>query len=364
MAARFHDLVVERVREVAADAVAVRLAVPAPVRERFRHLPGQYLTLRAEIDGEEVRRAYSICSPTDGAPPASLEVGIRRVPGGRFSTRAAALRPGDALAAMPPEGRFVARPGAPTRAVLIAAGSGITPCLSIAASLLEGHEGARVTLLYGNRGLDGIMFRAELDALKDRHLERFSLLHATSREPRDVALLNGRVSADMVAALVARGLLDPDAADGTWLCGPRPMIEGVGAWLAERGVAPERVHRELFAAVPGGAPPSPASGAARSGGAGPQAGATVHVTIDGTRRRLLVDGARETVLAAAARQGLELPHSCAGGMCCTCRCRVVAGEATMDANYSLERWETEAGFVLACQARPVGTMLELDFDAS
>ena len=365
-APRFHDLPVAGVRALTDDAVAVRLAVPEPLREAFRHLPGQYVTLRATIDGADVRRSYSISSAAGAEAPTSFEVGVRRVPGGAFSTRAAALSVGDTLAVMPPEGRFVARPGEVRNAVLVAAGSGITPCLSIASSLLARDPDARVALLYGNRDVASIMFRAELDALKDRFLERFVLIHATSREPRHVAFLNGRVSAAMLDALAARGLVDVDAADGIWLCGPAPMIEDAACWLAARGVAPERVHHELFAAA--GATTAPrrpdAVPAAATSGDGPATGASVEIVLDGTRRRIRVDGARETVLAAAARQGLELPFSCAGGMCCTCRCRVVTGEATMDANYSLEAWETEAGFTLACQARPAGDVLTLDFDAT
>ena len=374
-APRFHDLPVAGVRALTDDAVAVRLAVPEPLREAFRHLPGQYVTLRATIDGSDVRRSYSISSAagaTGDAAPDGFEVGVRRVPGGAFSTRAATLAFGDTLAVMPPEGRFVARPGEVRNAVLVAAGSGITPCLSIASSLLARDPDARVTLLYGNRDVASIMFRSELDALKNRFLERFVLIHATSREPQDVAFLNGRVSADMLDALASRGLVDVDAADGIWLCGPAPMIEGVTGWLAARGVAPERVHRELFAAT--GAATAPRRPDAATGATGatspatsdddPEAGASVEIVLDGTRRRIRVDGARETVLAAATRQGLELPFSCAGGMCCTCRCRVVTGAATMDANYSLEAWETDAGFTLACQARPVGDALTLDFDAT
>ena len=369
---RFHRLTVAGVRPLTSEAVALRLAVPDALAGAFRFLPGQYVTLRATAGGEEVRRAYSISSRAGGGPgdgPGGFEVGIKRVPGGRFSNLARELGAGDALEVMAPEGRFVARPGEARRVLLVAAGSGITPCLSIAATLLHDDPEARVALVYGNRDAGSIMFRAELDALKDRYTGRFSLVHVLSGESRGAALLEGRLSPERLAALDAHGLIDIGASDAIYVCGPEAMADGVVAWLAGRGVPDDRVHRERFVAASAGTAgpgpvdvPAAAPVEAPRDGARATSGSAVDVVVDGARHRIEVDGARETVLAAAHRQGLELPFSCAGGMCCTCRCRVVDGAATMDANYSLQGWEVEAGFTLACQARPTSRTLTLDFD--
>ncbi len=363
---RFHELHVVDLRRLTDDAVALRFGVPAELRRVFMHLPGQYVTLRADVDEHDLRRSYSICSAVSAAGPEAFEVGIKRVAGGAFSTYAQRLTIGDTVAVMTPQGRFTAAPGQVRDALLVAAGSGITPCLSIASTLLGRDPHARVTLVYGNSRTADIMFRADLDALKDRHLERFVLVHALSREPQTVAFLNGRVSAALLDGLATRALVDPGAADGTWLCGPRAMTDEIAAWLVARGVAPERVHREYFAApdASAGAVAGTPAGPVHGGNPDPRGGTPVDIVVDGGRRRIRVDAANETVLVAAQRQGLDLPYSCAGGMCCTCRCRIVEGAARMDANYSLQAWETEAGFTLACQARPVGDTLTLDFDAA
>ena len=348
----FHPLTVTEVRPEGEGAVCVSFAVPEDRREAFLHRPGQYLTLRRRVEGRELRRSYSIaCAPGQG-----LCVGIRRVPGGAFSDWAQGLAPGDVVEAMPPEGRFVA--GAEASVLLIAAGSGVTPMVAIAAEALE--RGAEVALLYGNRTSGSIMFLGALEAMKDRYMGRFRLIHVLSREAQDVALLNGRVDGAKVAELARRGVIDPMGAEAVFLCGPGGMIDEVSEALRGLGVPEERVRFERFGEA--GAPPPAAR--SREAEAAAASGVRVEVVLDGARRSFALGEGDGSVIDAAERAGLELPWSCRGGMCCTCRCRVAEGSAEMAVNYSLEPWEVEAGFTLACQARPTSDRLVLDFDAA
>ncbi len=346
----FHTLTLSQVRPEGEGAVALGFEVPAALAQTFRFTPGQYLTLRSgALDGDQ-RRAYSIAS----LPGEDLTVGVKSVPGGAFSPFAQRLRPGDQLEVMPPEGRFLWQ-GA-QKIVLIAAGSGITPMISIAGAALE--AGAEVTLIYGNRTTGSIMFRETLDQLKDRFLTQFTLVHVLSREPQDVALLNGRVTGERVMALAQAGAVDLASAQAVYLCGPGEMIDDVSAALAGH-VASDALHFERFTAD--GAPaPARSVDAERAA----EAGVQIDVVLDGTRRSFALKGEDASLIEAAARAGLELPFSCKGGMCCTCRCKVVEGTAEMAVNYSLEAWELAAGFTLACQARPTTDRLVLDFDAA
>lgn len=339
----FHDLNVTEVRNDTSHAVVVTFDAPVS----FQFTPGQYLTLRATIDGQDLRRSYSIASE----PGQPLCVGIKQVDGGAFSTWAQGLQAGDRVQVMPPEGRF--RLGDETRLLLIAAGSGITPMVAIAGAALA--RGAEVTLVYGNRTTSSIMFRAALDALKDRYMNQFTLVHVLSREAQDVPLLNGRIDAAKIKAMAQAGAIDWANADGVFLCGPGEMIDDLAAAL---DLPAGRVHFERF--TPSGDAPAPSKAAAKAAARG----VAVEVLLDGTRRAFQFDEGDESLIEAAARQGIELPWSCHGGMCCTCRCKVAEGQAEMAVNYSLEPWEQQAGFTLACQARPVTDRLVLDFDAA
>ena len=359
MAPRFHDLKVAAIARETPDAVAVAFEIPDALKETFAFRPGQYLTLAADIDGQEARRSYSICS----APgEATLRVGVKRVADGRFSGFVnEMLAVGDTIRVMPPEGRFTSLAGERHDYLLIAAGSGITPMLSITKTVLGHEPDSTITLVYGNRSTDTIMFREELEDLKDRHMRRFSLVHLLSREAQDVELLNGRIDGARIAELARRGLIDPLAADGVFLCGPGEMIEDVSTALGELGVEDDRVRFERF--TPSGDAPKPRPCSARALEAA-EAGVQIEIVLDGVRRAFPMGEADATVLDAAHRAGLEIPYSCAGGMCCTCRCRVAEGEAEMAVNYSLQPWEIEAGFTLACQTRPTTKRLVLDFDAA
>ncbi len=347
----FHDLVVRSVRPEGRDAVAV--SFEAPEGAEFTWQPGQYLTLRAPELGNDLRRSYSIAS----LPGEPLTVGIKKVEGGAFSSFAQALKAGDRLEAMAPDGRFI-DPGC-ARLVLIAAGSGITPMVSIAGAALA--RGAEVALIFGNRRSDTIMFHDRLEALKDRYLGRFSVTHILSQEMQDVPLLNGRIDGAKITRLAQAGAVDVLGADGVFLCGPGGLIDDGRAALVALGVPADRIHDERFTAASGGGFALPPSKAAQAVAA---AGVDVTVQMDGVTRRFDMVAQDGSILEAAERQGLDVPYSCRGGMCCTCRCRVTEGAVEMAVNYSLEPWEIEAGFVLACQARPTTDRVSVDFDAA
>ena len=353
-ATRFHPLRVIAITRETPDSIAVTLAPNAG----FSFVPGQYLTLRKMLDGQEQRRNYSICA---GLDEGALRIGIKRVAGGAFSSWAVGhLQPGDTLDAMPPEGRFGFMPDAcaPPRTVLgIAAGSGITPILSIATSLLAREPQARFVLLYGNRDSRGIMFREALEDLKDRHLARFTVLHVLSREKHELDALHGRLDAARIAALLP-GLVDPTQIDAAFLCGPEGLFEAATVALTALGVPPARIHSERFAT------PTPI-GARIAMPVAPDAApaAIAEITVDGVTRRVpMLEG--DTVLDAGLRAGLDLPWSCRGGMCCTCRARVTTGTVDMATNYSLQSWEIEGGYVLTCQSRATTPSIAIDYDAA
>lgn len=353
-AGRFFWIAVASVVPETEGAVVVTLAVPEGLRERFAWRPGQYLTLRTVLDGEEVRRSYSICSGVDDGV---LRVGIKLVEGGQFSGWACGgLRAGDSIEAMPPAGRFtVALEAGAARTYLgVAAGSGITPVLSILKSVLSREAGSRFVLLYGSRRTAGILFREELEGLKDRFMGRLSVVHVLSRERQDIAVLNGRLDAAKVGALLP-GLFPGGVPDLAFLCGPEGMIEGVSAGLVGAGMDPARVLSERFATAHRGVRP------VRVERAGLAAFATAVVVADGVSTVVPMDEG-ESVLDAALRAGLDLPYSCRGGMCSTCRARVTEGAVVMAVNYGLEPWETAAGYVLTCQARPVTGRVVVDYD--
>lgn len=352
---KFHPLKVERLAEEGSDARRIALSVPAALREAFAFLPGQHLPVQVEIDGRKIRRTYSICS-APGAYP--LEIGVRVQEGGAFSTYAAtALQPGDTLEVMPPFGQFHANPdaGAQKTYLAFAAGSGITPILSIMRSLLEQEPASRVVLFYGNRQQRTTMFVDDLYALKNRFPERVQLYFLFSREEQEFPVFGGRLDADKVRELHATFCagLEPDEA---FICGPDTMTDTVSSVLQELGMPAERVHVERFGAPRKGA--RPATAAIRPD----DESATITVIMDGHRKTFPMAAAGESIVDGAARHGIELPFSCKGGVCATCRTKVREGEVRMDANYGLEPWEVEQGFVLACQSHPVSDAVTLDYD--
>ncbi|MEW6695492.1 1,2-phenylacetyl-CoA epoxidase, subunit E [Tepidimonas thermarum] len=359
---QFHSLTIKRVSPEAAGSVAVTFDVPSSLRDTFRFEPGQYLTLRTHLDGQELRRNYSICSPRSRLQRAGeLDIGIRPVQGGRFSNWAAsALRAGQQLDVIPPQGRFtVQRPRALHR-VGFAAGSGITPILSIVASTLEEQPESKFTLVYGNRRTATIMFNEALQDLKDRYPDRFTMIHVLSRQAQEVDLLQGRLDAAKVRAIMD-ALLPPASMDEVFICGPEAMIEATEQALRDAGVPPQRIRTERF--TTGAAQAAKvqadvdAAGARRAAGAAAQA----VIVLDGKQHEVPI-AADEAVLDAALDAGLDLPYSCKGGVCSTCRAKVLEGRVTMERNFGLTDDEVARGFVLTCQAHPVTPRLVLSFD--
>ena len=354
-AAGFHPLRVAAVDPLCDDAVAVTFEIPAELRDDYAFRPGQFLTLRRSTEQGEQRRSYSICSPEGAAP----RVGVREVPDGLFSSWLVHdVRAGDVVDVHTPQGAFVADPAAGGHHVLVAAGSGITPVLSIAASVL-GHPAperpARVSLVYANRRTSTTMFVDELADLKDEHLASFELVHVLSREPRDVELFSGRLDGERLRRLLTEVVcVEPDST--FWLCGPYGLVTQARAVLGELGVADARIRTELFY-VEDVAPAQVHHPEAVPGGP------TCKVTV-------LLDG-RETTAAlpldvplldAAQRERADLPFACKGGVCGTCRAKVTAGAVDMRRNFALEDAEVAAGFVLTCQSYPVSPRIALDFD--
>jgi ring-1,2-phenylacetyl-CoA epoxidase subunit PaaE len=346
----FHELPVARVDRLCADAVAVTFDVPPHLADDYAFLPGQYLTLRREVEGVEERRSYSICAPPGAAP----RIGVRRVENGLFSARIVdSLAPGDTLEVLPPLGRFTPKEVTGQHAFVVA-GSGITPALSIMDTVLT--SGGHVTLLYGNRRTDTVMFADELADLKDRHPDRFQLVHVLSREPRDVELFSGRLDADRLTRLLGTVVPTSDV-DHWWLCGPYGMLTDADVALTAHAVPRDRVHRELFHVDE---PPPEPKRADESTVEGPVAEVTV--VLDGRETTLHLP-ADTPILDAAQRVRADLPFACKGGVCGTCRARVTTGQVEMRRNYALEEHEVAAGFVLTCQALPLSAEVTVDYDA-
>ncbi|MFD5712602.1 2Fe-2S iron-sulfur cluster-binding protein [Streptomyces pharetrae] len=352
--ARFHTLRVAAVDRLTDDSVALTLAVPPELREEYRHAPGQHLALRRRADGTEIRRTYSICSPApapgdDG--PRALRVGVRLVEGGAFSTYALKeIGIGDELEVMTPAGRFTVDP-APGLYAAIVGGSGITPVLSIAATLLAREPGARFCLIRSDRTTASTMFLEEVADLKDRYPERLQLVTVLSREEQQAGLPSGRLDRERLTGLLP-SLLPVAEVAGWFLCGPFGLVQGAERALRDLAVPRARIHEEIFHvdAGPTGGPARPAP-----------AHSTVTARLDGRGGTWPVrDG--ESLLEAVLRNRPDAPYACKGGVCGTCRAFLVSGEVRMDRNYALETEETEAGYVLACQSHPVTEQVELDFD--
>ncbi|MER5990125.1 1,2-phenylacetyl-CoA epoxidase subunit PaaE [Streptomyces viridosporus] len=350
--ARFHRLRVAAVDRLTDDSVALTLAVPPDLREEYRYVPGQHLALRRTVDGVDLRRTYSICSPApDGEGPDTLRVGVRLVEGGAFSTYALKeIGIGDELEVMTPAGRFTLPP-APGRYAAIVGGSGITPVLSIVSTLLAREPRARFCLVRSDRTSASTMFLEEVADLKDRHPERLQLVTVLSREEQRAGLPSGRLDRERLTGLLP-ALLPVDQVDGWFLCGPYGLVEGAERALRGLGVARSRIHQEIFHVDTGTAPAAVTPAPAHS---------TVTARLDGRGGTWPVQ-AGESLLETVLRNRPDAPYACKGGVCGTCRAFLVSGEVRMDRNFALEAEETEAGYVLACQSHPVTEEVELDFD--
>ncbi len=352
MTPKFHRLRIAEVRRETPECVSLAFEVPAELAPEYRFVQGQHLNLRTELGGEETRRSYSICSGVDDD---ELRVAIKKVPGGHFSVWAnESLKAGDAIDVMTPEGRFFTPldPGQARHYVAFAAGSGITPVLSLVRTTLAREPRSRFTLVYGNRRASSVLFNEALWNLKDRYLARFTLFNVFSREAQEVELFNGRIDAAKVRAFL-EALIPAAGIDEAFVCGPATMIDEVEGALLAAGVRREHVHVERFG-VPGAAA-APVDDAEA---------AEAHITliVDGVRREIDFHRGQHSILEAGRAAGIDLPFSCKGGMCSTCRAKLIEGEVKMAKNYALEPHEVDAGFVLTCQSYPLTERVQISFD--
>lgn len=355
----FHSLRVQSVQKETDDCVSISFDLPAGLRETFRFRQGQNLTLRRFFGAEEARRNYSICSsPFDN----TLRVAVKKVDGGLFSTYAnEELKAGDYLDVMPPTGKFYTELRADQKKsyLAFAAGSGITPLLSIIKTTLLTEPQSRFTLVYGNRTKSSIIFKEELEALKDKFIDRFRLYHVLSRERADAEINNGRIDEAKLDLLFGK-LIDTGSTDEFFICGPEEMIFCVKSYLSGRGIPESKVHFELFT-IPGQKKSTVDTMATAAPDSGPQA--KVSVKLDGISFEFDLGFDGPSVLDAALKQGADLPYACKGGVCTTCKARLTGGEVTMDVNWGLEPDEVAAGYILTCQAHPKSDRITVDFDA-
>ncbi|MEG3155639.1 1,2-phenylacetyl-CoA epoxidase subunit PaaE [Sphingomonas sp. RB1R13] len=357
MSAAFHQLRIAEVRREIDDAISLRFDVPDELRGAFAFRPGQHLTLRTEIDGEDIRRNYSLCvAPHDG----EVRVAIKQIAGGVFSTWAnASLKPGDMIDVMPPHGSFTWTFDAGRRATYagFAGGSGVTPILSLMKAALVAEPLSDFVLLYGNRSSASIMFLEEIAALKNRYMGRLQIYHFLEDEEEDVDLFNGRLDVAKIAQVLG-ALVDPTAIDAAFICGPGPMMDAVEAGLLEAGVARARILIERFTAgrVTG------AEAAANRVVEQAAEGRRVRLTLEGRTRSIVFDADKGSILDNARAAGMPAPFACKAGVCATCRARLISGKVTMKANYGLSAEELADGFILTCQAVPLTDEVELDFD--
>jgi ring-1,2-phenylacetyl-CoA epoxidase subunit PaaE len=353
---KFYSLTVAHVKQETRDAIAIQLAVPHALRESFRFTQGQHLTLRAMINGEDLRRSYSICSAVQDE---ALRIAIKRTPGGAFSTWANdTLKPGAVIDVMPPMGHFNVPINADNRKAYIgvAAGSGITPMLSIVKTTLEAEPRSRFTLVYGNRSSSSVIFREELTELKDLYRERLNLVYVMSREQQDIELFNGRITREKCDRLFESWIRVADH-DVAFVCGPESMMREVSDALQAHGMPKDCIKVELFAASIPKHQHKPQARAISG-----RQECEVTLVIDGTHRNFTMEKDKESLLDAGLKQGIDMRYSCKGGVCSTCRAKVTEGKVEMDVNFALEDYEVARGFVLTCQSFPVTDRVVIDFD--
>ena len=352
----FHDLTVRAIEPDTAEAVIVSFDVPPPLRETYAFTQGQYLTLRKTIDGEDLRRSYSICAGVDDG---ELRVGVRKVAGGRFSNWInESLKPGDSIAVMAPQGRFFVPLDASARRhhVGIAGGSGITPILSIMKTVLAREPQSRFTLLYANRKLASTMFKEELEDLKNRYMTRLVLHHVFSDEPTDADLNHGLMNRDKLAQFLS-GPVPAAGIAHAYICGPFQMNDEAEAALLAAGVPEDRVHIERF-----GVAPQAGGAVVHEAKPGDAEQAKVVIIRDGLKREIDFHKDQPSILDAASAAGLEVPFSCTSGVCGTCRAKLLEGQVRMERNFALDKAEVAGGFVLTCQAHPTTERVVLSFD--
>jgi ring-1,2-phenylacetyl-CoA epoxidase subunit PaaE len=359
MRPKFHNLKVSDVRQETRDCVSVAFDIPAELAELYKFKQGQYLTLRETINGEDLRRSYSICS---GVNDGELRVAVKEVKNGKFSGWVnRELKSGHEMQVMTPMGHFTSElhSDQSKNYLLIAAGSGITPIMSIAKSVLQTEPKSEVTLLFGNRLFHSIIFRDQLEDLKDKYLGRFRVFHILSGEPNEVELFSGRIDKTKLESF-SKTFIQIDSTDEVFVCGPEPLIRSVVDFMKEKNLPDQSIHFELFATPGDGKPAEPASTVVQETPKETQCAVTV--VYDGQETNFYMPMSGTSILDAAQKSGMDIPFSCKGGMCCTCRAHVSEGHANMKVNYALEPGEVEMGYILTCQAVPTSEKITVDFD--
>ena len=355
MAIHFHELKVKDVRRETPDCVSVAFEIPASVQEDFNFIPGQNITLKKNFDGEEIRRSYSICtSPYEN----ELRVAIKKVAGGIFSTFAnEELKKGDVLEVLPPTGTFYTPIIASQKKnyVFVAAGSGITPIISLIKTILTTEKESQVTLLYGNKGIASVIFKEQLEALKDKHLNRFNLHHVFSRETTESDFNSGRIDDEKLTTLSR--IVNFNSIDNFFICGPEPLIYSAKDFLLKRGFDADKIHFELFTT-----PTKEHTKIFEAVKQTEEEGSEITMRIDGRSFQFNLDYNGKTILDAGLDHGADLPFACKGGVCCTCKAKLIEGEVEMEANYGLEKSELKAGYILTCQSHPRTEKVVVDYD--
>jgi ring-1,2-phenylacetyl-CoA epoxidase subunit PaaE len=361
MSVLFHPLKVRAIEPDTADAVIVSFEVPDELRQTFGFTQGQYLTLRKTIEGQDLRRSYSICAGVDDG---ELRVGVRKVKGGVFSNWINAhLQPGDTVNVMAPQGRFFVPldPAARRHHLGIAGGSGITPILSIMKTVLAREPLSEFTLIYGNRSPQSTMFKEEIEDLKNRYMQRLVLHHVFSDEPSDSPLNMGVMNRDKLGDFL-RSVVPAAGIAHAYVCGPFQMNDEAEAALLAAGLPEDRVHIERFGVAPQAAGAAGADAVVHEVQPGDAEQARIVIIRDGLRREIQFNKQQPSILDAAAAAGMEVPFSCTSGVCGTCRARLLEGEVRMQRNFALDKAEVAAGFVLCCQAHPLTERVVLSFD--
>lgn len=374
MASHFRTLQVNDIRHETSDCVSISFIIPPGLQDEFRYKQGQNITIKSLLGGEEIRRSYSICSsPLEN----ELRIAVKRVPGGRFSAYAnEQLQPGDELEVLAPTGKFYTEldRSHPKNYLAFAAGSGITPVLSLIKTTLATEPNSHFTLVYGNRYRSSIIFKEQLEGLKDLYMDRFALHHILSREKTDAPVNHGRINVEKCRELCEK-LIGLQWTDEVFICGPEEMIFTVKDWLEQRGIDRKKIHFELFTTPERQEAGEPGSLAGRR--TGPKSGeygareekdllegktSKVTIRLDGVSFDFDLPYDGEPILDAALREGADLPFACKGGVCCTCRARLTEGQVEMEVNYALEAEELVAGFILTCQSHPRTERVIVDFD--
>jgi ring-1,2-phenylacetyl-CoA epoxidase subunit PaaE len=355
MTPKFHTLAIADLRKETDDTVSIAFSIPESLRSDYSYKSGQYLTLKALINGEDIRRSYSLCSsPKEN----EWRVAIKQVEGGKFSSFANnELKTGMELEVMTPAGNFLLQPDKNHKKtyLLVAAGSGITPILSIMKTVLAEEPESDIVLIYGNRGFSSIIFREEVEGLKNSYMDRLRVLHVLSRESLGNPLQKGRIDSEKVEKIIELYL--NDTVDEAYICGPEEMIRAVQTGLEAKGVAKEKIHFELFTS-PNAAKKESIELPKNS----PKIVAEVTIILDGDELDIALDSTGKNILDAAQEAGADLPFACKGGVCCTCKAKIIEGTASMDVNYALEPDEVAAGYILTCQSHPTSERLIISFD--